>query len=97
MAEFDLSDLYDKYEGFTDPIARVYMGGNDPEKDKKIRLEVTDYNIEISSDFKASIATFSRVAVLLSACNNEITQRFFDSQLPTSDRPQGLLLPVVLR
>ena len=59
MAEFDLSELYDKYEGFTDPIARVYLGGNDPEQDKKIRLEITDYNVEISSDFKASIATFN--------------------------------------
>lgn len=59
MAEYDLSELYDKYEGFTDPVARVYLGGNDPEQDKKIRLEVTDYNVEISSDFKAGIATFN--------------------------------------
>lgn len=59
MAEFDLSKLFEKYEGFTHPVSRVYLGGKNPEEDKKARLGVSDYTIELTSDFKASIATFN--------------------------------------
>lgn len=58
MAEFDLSKLYEKYEGFTHPICRVLLGGKNPVKDKKCNLGVSDFSIELTSDFKASIATF---------------------------------------
>ncbi|SCY60238.1 hypothetical protein SAMN02910292_02195 [Lachnospiraceae bacterium XBB2008] len=59
MAAYDLSELYTKYEGFYFPIARVYIGDKDPEADKKINLRVTDFNVEITSEFKAGIASFS--------------------------------------
>ena len=59
MAEYDLSDLYDKYEGFTTPVAKVYLGGQDPEADTKAELGILDINVEITSDFKASIATLT--------------------------------------
>jgi len=59
MAEYKLSDLYDKYEGFTSPAVRVYLGGKNPEEDKKIKLHVAEVTVEVTSDFKASIATVS--------------------------------------
>ncbi|MCR5594702.1 MAG: hypothetical protein K6G12_02535 [Lachnospiraceae bacterium] len=59
MAEYDLTKLYDKYEGFHYPYARVYLGGQDPEQDGKLGARIYDYSVEITSDFKASIASFS--------------------------------------
>ncbi len=59
MAAIDLDSLYKKYEGFYYPAARVYIGGKDPEKYKKRQLRVVDYEVELTSELKASIATFS--------------------------------------
>ncbi len=59
MAALTLADLDKKYEGYYYPVARVYLGGNNPEEDKKLTLAVEDYVVEITSDLKASIATFS--------------------------------------
>lgn len=59
MAAFDLRNLFEKYEGFTFPLARVYLGGKDPTKDKKVAVTVSDISVELTSDFKASIATFT--------------------------------------
>ncbi len=58
MAEFDLRDLYTKYEGFVEPVCKVYLGGTDPADVKKNRLTYSHINVELSSDFKASLATF---------------------------------------
>ena len=58
MAEFDLTKLYEKYEGFTHPASRVLLGGKNPADDKKANLGVTNFTVELTSDFKASIATF---------------------------------------
>ncbi len=58
MAEFDLRDLYEKYEGFAEPICKVFLGGKDPCEEKKSNLSYSDFNVELSSDFKASLATF---------------------------------------
>ena len=59
MAALDLEQLYKKYEGFYYPIARVYIGGSNPEEDKKLKIQVIDYVVEITSDLKAGIASFS--------------------------------------
>ncbi len=59
MAAIDLNQLYTKYEGFYNPRARVYLGGEDPEENKKVNIAIFDYRVEITSDLKASIASFS--------------------------------------
>ncbi|MCR5403083.1 MAG: hypothetical protein K6E91_04590 [Butyrivibrio sp.] len=59
MGALSLPDLDKKYEGFYYPVARTYMGGANPEEDKKLSLSVEDYVVELTSDLKASIATFS--------------------------------------
>ena len=59
MAAYELTKLYKKYEGFYFPAARVYIGDKNPETDKKLNLRVTDFRVEITSEFKAGIASFS--------------------------------------
>jgi phage protein D len=59
MAAIDLDELYTKYCGFQTPQAKVLMGGNDPEEDKKLRVSVADILVETTSELKAGLATFS--------------------------------------
>ncbi len=59
MAELDLKDLLEKYEGFYYPYAKVYLGDSDPEEDKKLKITIFDYHVENTCEFKASIASFS--------------------------------------
>ena len=59
MAAVDLDKLYDKYEGFYYPRARVYLGGANIEDHKKVNVKFGDFLVEITSDFKAGIASFS--------------------------------------
>ena len=59
MAAIDLDQLYSKYEGFYSPVARVYLGGENPEENKKLGISIADYLVEITSDLKAGIASFS--------------------------------------
>ncbi len=59
MASLNVDELYKKYEGFYYPISRVLIGGKNPEEEKKMYLKVVDFNVELTSDLKASIATFS--------------------------------------
>ena len=59
MATIDLEDLYKKYEGYYYPVVRVYMGGTDISEYKKIKLIPVDFTVEITSQLKASIASFS--------------------------------------
>ncbi len=59
MAALQLDDLYKKYEGFYYPEAKVYLGGADPEEDKKVRVKIGDYSVDLTSDYKANIAAFS--------------------------------------
>ncbi|WP_029322089.1 phage late control D family protein [Butyrivibrio sp. AE3004] len=59
MAAVDLKQLYKKYEGFYYPKARVYLGGANPEENKKLNIAIMDYRVELTSDLKASIASFS--------------------------------------
>ena len=66
MAALDLNQLYKKYEGFYYPVARVYIGGSNPEEDKKLKLHVVDYTVEITSELKAGIASFSLTNVFYS-------------------------------
>ena len=59
MAAIDLNELNKKYKGFFLPKVKVYLGGADPEEDKKARVRVANFVVELTSDLKASIATFS--------------------------------------
>ena len=59
MAAIDLDQLYKKYEGFYSPAARVYLAGENPEDNKKLGVSITDYLVEVTSDLKAGIASFS--------------------------------------
>ena len=58
MAAINLDDLYKKYEGFYEPVARVELGGQDVHDYKKVKLNAVDFVVELSSDLKASIASF---------------------------------------
>jgi len=59
MAEIDLVELQNKYEGFNYPLARVMVGDDNIEEDKKTPLVVTDLVVQVTSTFKASIAEFT--------------------------------------
>ena len=59
MAALKLDDLYKQYEGYFEPKAVVHMGGEDIEKFKKYSLHCVDLSVEVTSDLKASIASFS--------------------------------------
>ena len=59
MAAIDLNELYTQYEGFYAPLARTYLGGVNPEENKKLGVIIADYVVEITSDLKAGIASFS--------------------------------------
>ena len=59
MASIDLEQLYTKYEGYYYPQVKVYLGGIDPTEIKKLSLVPVDFSVELTSDYKASIATFS--------------------------------------
>ncbi len=61
MAAITLSDVFKKYEGFYDPKIMVYLGGNNPEEKKKLNIKVVDIVVELTSDLKASIATFTLI------------------------------------
>ncbi len=59
MAALDMDALFTKYDGFFQPQARVYLGGANPEEDKKLKVKPVDFDVELTSDYKASIASFS--------------------------------------
>ena len=59
MASVDLDKLYDKYEGFYYPRARVYLAGKDISDHKKLRVKFGDFRVEVTSELKAGIASFS--------------------------------------
>jgi hypothetical protein len=59
MATIDLEDLYKKYEGYYYPVVKVYMGGQDISEFKKFKITPVDFNVEVTSELKASIASFS--------------------------------------
>ncbi len=59
MAAIDFGSLYTKYDSFYYPSVKVYIGGKDPTADKNMKITVFDINVELTSDYKASIATFS--------------------------------------
>ena len=59
MAALDFDSLYKRYKNFYYPSARLYLGGQDPKQDKKLTINVIDYDIQLTSDLKASIAVFT--------------------------------------
>ena len=59
MAALNVDDLYKKYDSFYYPTVKVFIGGIDPTEDKKFHIVPTDFDIFLTSDFKASIANFS--------------------------------------
>nr|WP_297703885.1 hypothetical protein [uncultured Butyrivibrio sp.] len=59
MAGLDLEELSTKYEGYFTPIVRVMVGEDDVETDKKISVKVTDVMVQVTSDYKASIAEYT--------------------------------------
>ncbi len=58
MASIDLDQLYTKYEGFYKPVAIVELGGQDIEEHKKHKVNAVDITVSLTSDLKASMATF---------------------------------------
>ncbi|MBQ7425481.1 MAG: phage late control D family protein [Lachnospiraceae bacterium] len=58
MASIDLDELYTKYEGFYEPRVAIEMGGQDISEFKKFTIEPYDISVELTSDLKASVATF---------------------------------------
>ncbi len=61
MATIDLEKLYKQYEGYYYPIVRVYLGGNNVEEYKKVKIRPVDFEVQLTSDLKASIAAFSLI------------------------------------
>lgn len=59
MATIDLDQLNKKYEGYYQPQVKVMMGGNDIAEFKKFKIRPVDFSVELTSDLKASIASFS--------------------------------------
>ena len=76
MAALNLDDLYKKYERFYEPVAKVELGGQDVDEFKKVKVSAVDFVVELSSDLKASIASFS----ILNAYDS-YTGNFFTSSL----------------
>ena len=76
MAALSLDDLYKEYEGFYEPVAKVELGGQDLDEFKKANISAVDFLVELTSDLKASIASFS----LLNAYD-PYTGNFFTSDL----------------
>lgn len=58
MAGIDLVELSKKYDGYYSPVIKIEVGGNDIMEDKKNSVSIGPVNVEITSDFKASIAEF---------------------------------------
>ena len=59
MASFDIGELSQKYEGYYYPLSQVLLGGQNPEEDKKIKVEIADIDVELTSEYKAGIASFN--------------------------------------
>ncbi len=59
MAALDFESLYKRYKNFYYPSVRIYLGDQDPIQDKKMNLSIVDVDVQITSDLKASIASFS--------------------------------------
>ena len=59
MATIDLEQLYKKYQGYYQPRTQVFLGGEDLAEFKKFNARPVDFTIELTSDLKASIASFS--------------------------------------
>ncbi len=58
MAGINLEELHKQYEGYYTPLVKVMVGEDDLEELKKRRLKVSDVSVELTSDYKASIASF---------------------------------------
>ena len=59
MATIDLEELYKKYQGYYQPQTQVFLGGTDVMEFKKFKVRPVDFTVELTSDLKASIASFS--------------------------------------
>lgn len=70
MATFDFISLKKKYDNFAQPFSVIEINNKDISKDKN-GLVVSDLNIELTSGFEASIASFS-----IFNCYNRDTSQF---------------------
>ncbi len=61
MAKYSLPDLQKDYEGFYNPQVYVYVNEKDIVHGKKSKFDVDNLTVELTSDYKASIATFTIV------------------------------------
>ena len=59
MAKYSYSDLRSGYEGFYNPAVYVYVNEKDVERSKNSNVSVSDLSVELSSEYKANIATFT--------------------------------------
>ncbi len=59
MAGLDLVELSTKYDGYFAPLVKVEVGGTDIMEDKKNLVTVGAVKVEVTSDFKASMAEFT--------------------------------------
>ena len=76
MAGLDLDELFDKYEGYYTPIVRVEVGEKDISTDKKFPLTIGTISVEVTSDFKASIAEFTLLGTYSTSTGNFYTSDF---------------------
>jgi len=75
MATYEYEDLKTKYNGFLRPMAVVMIDGKDFGENKK-NFVISDLEIENTSDFEASIASF-----VIYNSFNKLTSRFLFSDL----------------
>ena len=59
MASFEYDKLYEKYKGFYLPRVLITLGGTDVTGIKDVHVTPADLDVELTCDYKASIATFS--------------------------------------
>lgn len=78
MATYNYSDLKTKYKGFLRPLAVIMVDGKDI-SDNKNRFIISDLEIENTSDFEASIASF----VIYNSFNKQ-GSRFLFKELKSS-------------
>lgn len=78
MAQFDFYELKDEYEDFTRPYVEVFVNDKNINDTKDYSIGISDVDIELTSGFEASIATF----VLYNVYDNDIHLFLYDNFKP---------------
>ena len=59
MAAHEFKKLYETYKSFYKPVCVIKMGGEDIAAFKKLPMSIQEVTVDLTSDYKASMATFS--------------------------------------